>query len=122
MGLEGHLARGFQRTAPMTLDTVALLLTSLGVATGGVALGAFLVALLRWRGRDTEKTRGWKGTVGAVVTPIPAGGVGRIAHHREGLRATLPARLLDEAEAASIGEAMVVIEVRRGVALVVPLS
>ncbi|MCA9609273.1 MAG: hypothetical protein KC619_26910 [Myxococcales bacterium] len=106
----------------MTIDTVALLLTSLGAATGGIALGAFLVALLRWRHRDAEETGGWRGTVGAVVTPIPAGGVGRIAHHRQGVRATLPARLLDDGEVAFVGAPMVVIEVRHGVAVVAPLG
>lgn len=105
----------------MELEIAALVTVALGASTVVLLLGALLAAWLR-PGEDRHGVdRSWKGTVGEVCTAIPRGGVGRIAHHRLGVRSSLAARMFDESSAARAGDSVVVVEVRDGVAFVTPI-
>ncbi|MCB9595473.1 MAG: hypothetical protein H6719_22320 [Sandaracinaceae bacterium] len=104
-----------------TGDIAALVAIAGGAATVVGVLGALLTSWLRQRDPVPDEPS-WKGVIGVVAVPIPAGGVGKIAHHRRGARAAVAARMHDEPTGAPVGTRVVVIEVRDGVALVAPMD
>lgn len=93
----------------------------LGVFALVLFLGVLVVSLLRRLDSERGIDPHWAGTVGVVATPIPGRGVGRVAHFRHGVRASMAARMLD-GESAPAGADVVIVDVRDGVALLASMD
>ncbi|MGH7506378.1 MAG: hypothetical protein ACRELX_12035 [Longimicrobiales bacterium] len=109
----------WQRGHPIGTAAFAL---ALGIVSGGISALAF-----GWLGRTESGAilgdQGWSGCVGEVVLPLSNAGTGKVLVARAGREHTLLARPFDEqAREPETWRAVVVIEMRRGIALVEPYT
>jgi hypothetical protein len=93
----------------------------------GIAVGVCVLATLLftvWLARALRTPAAWlqprplTGAVARVSVPLPAHGVGRIAYTAGGKRCSMPAK---SEMAITVGTEVAVVELERGVAVVVPL-
>ena len=100
--------------------TTSLVGVALGASTLVLLLGMGITSWIRSQSPDHWVDQSWLGTMGTVCATIPRGGVGKIVHHRLGVRSSLAARMYDDASVARAGDEVVIVEVRDGIALVSP--
>lgn len=109
-------AAGLALLSQHVAETMALMIAT---GLGMVASSLFVRLMARFvteSGHEMEG-RAIAGIVGHVALAIPEGGVGTVAYHSDGRRATAPARTSDSLALAS-GTRVLVMDIANGVAVV----